>query len=82
MPHALGTHPARKGRGMAKKPQPGDRVRVTTRTAVPDCLPGDKGTVLRGAVSDGGELAFFVALDYSTGKGMVLFTEDEIEVDG
>ena len=68
---------------MAKKPQPGDRVRVTTRTAGPDYLPGDKGTVLRGPEpSDGGGPAYLVAMDYSTGKGVVLFTEDEIEVDG
>jgi len=40
---------------MAKKLQAGDRVRVTTRTAVPDHLPGDKGTVLsRPEPSDGG----------------------------
>jgi hypothetical protein len=68
---------------MAKKPQPGDRVRVTTRTAVPDHLPGDKGTVLRGPEpSDFGTHAYLVAMDYSAGKGVVLFTEDEIEVDG
>ena len=68
---------------MAKKAQPGDRVRVTTRTAVPDYLPGDKGTVLRGPeLSDGGVPAYLVAMDYSAGKGVVLFTEDEIEVDG
>ena len=68
---------------MAKKPQPGDRVRVTTRTAVPDHLPGDKGTVLRGPEpSDGGVPAYLVAMDYSTATGVVLFTEDEIDVDG
>ena len=68
---------------MAKKPQPGDRVRVTTRTAVPDHLPGDKGTVLRGPEPSGGDVpAFLVAMDYDAGKGVVLFTEDEIEVDG
>jgi hypothetical protein len=68
---------------MAKKPQPGDRVRVTTRTAVPDHFPGDKGTVLWGPEpSDGDVSAYLVAMDYSAGKGVVLFTEDEIEVDG
>jgi hypothetical protein len=68
---------------MAKKPQPGDRVRVTTRTAVPDHLPGDKGTVLRGPEpSDGGMPAYLVAMDYPTGQGVALFTEDEIDVDG
>jgi hypothetical protein len=68
---------------MFKTPQPGDRVRVTTRTAVPDHLPGDKGTVLRGPEpSDGGVPAYLVAMDYDAGKGLVLFTDDEIEVDG
>jgi hypothetical protein len=68
---------------MAKKPRPGDRVRVTTRTAVPDNLPGDKGTVLRGPEPSGGRVpAYLVAMDYSAGKGVVLGEEDEIEVDG
>ena len=68
---------------MAKKPQPGDRVLVTTRTAVPDHLPGDEGTVLTAAgPSDGRVASYLVAMDYSAGKGVVLFTEDEIEVDG
>jgi hypothetical protein len=68
---------------MAKKPQPGDRVQVTTRTAVPDHLPGDKGTVLKGPEpSDSGVPAYLVAMDYSAGTGVVLFTGDEIEVDG
>ena len=68
---------------MAKKPLPGDRVRVTTRTAGPDYLPGDKGTVLRGPEpSDGGVPAYLVAMDYAAGKGVILFTEDEIAVDG
>jgi hypothetical protein len=58
-------------------------VRVRTRTAVPDYLSGDKGTILRGPEpSDGRVPAYLVAMDYSAGKGVVLFTEDEIEVDG
>ncbi len=68
---------------MAKKLQPGDRVRVTTWTAGPDHLPGDKGIVLRGPEpSDGGVPAYLVAMDYSNGKGVVHFTQDEIELDG
>jgi hypothetical protein len=67
---------------MTKQPQPGDRVRVTTRTAVPDYLPGDEGTVLRGPEpSDGGVPAYLVAMDYPAGKGVVLFAEDEIELE-
>jgi hypothetical protein len=50
---------------------------------VPDHLPGDKGTVLRGPEApDLGVPTFLVAMDYPAGKGVVLFTEDEIEVDG
>jgi hypothetical protein len=67
---------------MAKKPQTGDRVRVTIWTGMPDYLPGDKGTVLRGPESsEGGEPSYLVAMDEDAGKGVVLFTVDEIEVD-
>src|SRR5262249_8620378 len=81
---ALARRPSReRGRGMPKKPQTGDRVRVTTRTAVPDYLPGDKGTVLRGPEpSDGGVPAYLVAMDFPAGTGVVLSTEEEIGVDG
>ena len=67
---------------MAIKPQTGDRVRVTTWTGMPDYLPGDKGTVLRGPESfEGGEPSYLVAMDEDAGKGLVRFTVDEIEVD-
>jgi hypothetical protein len=49
---------------------------------MPDYLPGDKGTVLSGPQpSDSGVPAYVVAMDKPAGKGVVLFTEDEIEVD-
>jgi hypothetical protein len=67
---------------MARKPRPGDRVRVTTWTGMPDYLPGDKGTVLTGPEPAGGGVpAYLVAMDEAAGKGVVLFTEDEIVVD-
>ena len=67
---------------MAKKPQPGDRVRVTIWTYMPDYLPGDKGTVLTGPESsEGGEPSYLVAMDDDAGKGLVHFTASEIEVD-
>jgi hypothetical protein len=69
-------------RGMAKKPHPGDRVRVTTWTGMPDYFRGDRGTVLSGpepAESD--EPAYLVAMDQDAGKGIAHFTVDEIEVD-
>jgi hypothetical protein len=68
---------------MTRKPLPGDRVRVTTRTSIPDYFPGDKGTVLRGPEpSEIGADTYLVAMDDPAGKGVVLFGEDEIEVEG
>jgi hypothetical protein len=67
---------------MTRKPQPGDRVRVTTWTGMPDYFRGDRGTVLSGPEPvEGGEPAYQVAMDQAAGKGVTHFTEDEIEVD-
>lgn len=64
--------------------KPGARVCVTVRNRLPGYQAGDKGTVLRAAITGpSGTRYYVVAMDKNgPGKMGVVFTEDEIEPDG
>jgi hypothetical protein len=68
---------------MSRELKPGDRVRVTVCNRMSGYQPGDKGTVLREAISGpSGARYFAVAMDKDDPtKSGVVFTADEIELD-
>ena len=57
----------------------GGRVRVTERTRLPGCQPGEKGTVLRRSASASGEPVYVVAMDEEDSGLEFYFLADEIE---
>jgi hypothetical protein len=57
----------------------GGRVRVTERTRMPGCQPGEQGTVLRLSASATGEAVYVVAMDEDDSGLEFYFLADEIE---
>ena len=57
----------------------GGRVRVTERTRLPGCQPGEQGTVRRRSASTTGEPVYVVALDEEDSGLEFYFLADEIE---
>jgi hypothetical protein len=68
---------------MIQKPNPGNRVRLTTRVFEPDFRPGDIGTVLSGPhpISSGGHFYIVAMKKFGPGTEEIIFRATEIEVD-
>jgi hypothetical protein len=69
----------RRDSAMSDELKVGGRVRVTERTRLPGCQPGEKGTVLRRSASASGEPVYVVAMDEEDSGLAFYFLVDEIE---
>ena len=62
--------------------QKGEWVRVTPVNRMPRYQPGDKGMIVMGPNGLGGtQLYYLVMMDKDDPPGVVIFAEDEIELD-
>jgi hypothetical protein len=69
----------RRDSAMSDELKVGGRVRVTERTSLPGCQPGEKGTVLRLSASASGEPVYVVAMDEEDSGLEFYFLAEEIE---